>query len=149
MEIETIYKEELLESIPVVSGMNVDIVEVEAQRICVKAPLNNNFNYEGTAFGGSLNTLAILSCYLLAHHLMRQNDIKFNSLVIQDSSIKYLSPVTTDFKACSFLKEGEDKRFLTILQKKGVGRVSLTSHIFDEESGEPCVEFSGRFVATL
>ncbi len=149
MEIASIYKKELLESIPVVSGMNVDIMDVDENSIWLKAPLKTNFNYEGTAFGGSLNTLGILSCYLLAHHLMRKEGVEFKSLVIQDSSIKYIRPVRSDFTAKSFVANGQDLAFLKMLRKKGLGRISLSSKIFDDHSKLPCVEFSGRFVATI
>ena len=38
-------------------------------------------------------TVCILSCYLLVHHVLRTNNIKFDSLVIQNSEINYITPV--------------------------------------------------------
>tara|TARA_A100001015_G_C14938998_1_gene691744 strand:+ start:1135 stop:1467 length:333 start_codon:yes stop_codon:yes gene_type:complete len=99
MDLKSQYKAKLLSAIPVVSAMEVDIINIGIRELTLTAPLNTNINYEGTAFGGSLNTLCILSGYLLVHHIMHSEKIEINSLVIQDSQIKYLGPVNQDFYA--------------------------------------------------
>ena len=101
------YKQQLVDSIPVITALGVEIEEVGDNFILLRAPLDKNINYEGTAFGGSLNTVAILSCYLMAHHILKHNQIPFKSLVIQNSHINYLKPVTQDFFACSFIENKE------------------------------------------
>ena len=142
------YKQELLNSIPVVTGMNVELVKVDKTTIEIKAPLNTNINYEGTAFGGSINTVGILSCYLLAHHLINLSKLEFNSLVIQDSSIKYLKPIDGDFIAKSQVRLSSDRTFFKLLKEKGMGRISLESHIYPVGAKTPYAIFQGRFVAT-
>jgi thioesterase domain-containing protein len=148
VDLQQSYKEELLSSIPVISGMDVDIIKIEEKSITLTAPLNTNINYEGTAFGGSLNTLCILSSYLLVHHALKSKNIPFSSLVIQDSSVKYLSPVHKDFKAQSIV-EGKDVDLLVkLIDRKGVGRISVKSEIKVGDSDEAKVVFQGRFVAS-
>ncbi len=148
MELLDKYKQQLLNSIPVITGMDIDIIKVESNTIELIAPLNTNINYEGTAFGGSINTLGILSCYLLSHHLLNESGVDFNSLVIQDSSIKYLKPVNGDFIAKSEVINKSDQFFIKTLKSRGVGRISLTSKIYTQNSNEACAEFYGRFVAS-
>jgi thioesterase domain-containing protein len=142
------YKEELLNSIPVISGMDVDIIKIEDQSITLTAPLNTNINYEGTACGGSLNTLCILSSYLLVHHALKSKKIPFNSLVIQDSSIKYLSPVHEDFKAKSRVETRDVDLLVKLIDKKGVGRITVKSEIKVGDSKVANVVFQGRFVVS-
>jgi thioesterase domain-containing protein len=142
------YKEELLSSIPVVSSMDVDIVDVGPTSIVLTAPLNTNINYEGTAFGGSLNTLCILSSYLLVHHILKQAGIGFNSLVIQNSEVEYLKPVDGDFSAQASLSVSDEKLFYKLMNKKGIGRVTIISEIKTNQADDVRVRFKGRFVAT-
>lgn len=151
MDLQKSYKEELLSSIPVISGMDVDILKIAERSITLSAPLNTNINYEGTAFGGSLNTLCILSSYLLVHHALKSKDIRFNSLVIQDSSIKYLSPVNVDFKAQSRVEVKDVNLLVKLIEKKGVGRITVQAEIRPKQGSveSPMVVFQGRFVASM
>jgi len=144
------YKQELLKSIPVVAAMDVSIGEIKESGLVLHAPLNTNINYEGTAFGGSLNTLGILSCYLFVHHVMKQRQLSCKSLVIQDSQISYLKPVSGDFCARSEFLNLDS--FLRMMERKGTGRAELTSKIFLSRDGmqdEELVHFQGRFVASM
>ena len=143
------YSKTLLESIPVVKGMNLEISSIEENGIILSAPLNTHINYEGTAFGGSLNTVCILSCYLSIHHILNRSNAEFSSLVIQRSHIEYKSPVTANFKAISiFPKESLIERFLKSLEQRGVARISIDSYVLSGDSKDKRVLFSGQFVAS-
>lgn len=149
MEFEKNYKESLLKSIPVVAAMDVDIVEITETSLILKAPLTTNINYEGTAFGGSLNTLGILSCYLLVHHILKCEEIPFSSLVIQDSSIQYLKPVDGDFYSRS--ECCNTKAFLNSLRRRTMGRAQMQASLSTALSPSEVsaqVLFNGRFVVT-
>ncbi|MBD66547.1 MAG: thioesterase [Halobacteriovoraceae bacterium] len=149
MELQEIYKQKLLDSIPVVKGMDVEIDNISPNSLTVGAPLNANINYEGTAFGGSLNTVCILSCYLLVHHLLNTHEVEFESLVIQNSKVDYLRPVDKDFFAISYVADKERERFFKMLKARGVGRINVSSSIRTSGREENHVEFKARFVAKL
>lgn len=140
------YKAELLNSIPVVAAMDVQIKDISDQSITLGAPLNTNINYEGTVFGGSLNTACILSCYLLVHHLLKSKQIEFSSLVIQNSTIDYKIPVQADFSAKAIVTDKAEGLLLKLLDKKGMGRIEVRSCITTEDNPEELVEFKARFV---
>jgi len=143
-----LYKKELLSSIPVVSGMKIDIEKISDREIILKAPLDININYEGTAFGGSINTLCTLASYLLTHHLIKMSEHQIKSLVIQDSSIKYKSPVKDNFFAQAVISEAEKERFLSMLKRKKMGRVNLSTTVYTVKD-EGLVEYLARFVAII
>jgi thioesterase domain-containing protein len=143
------YADDLLKSIPVVRGMNVSIENLGDYSLRLKAPLDSNINYEGTAFGGSLNTACILSCYLLVHHVMKMNKVSFRSLVIQNSHIDYHLPVDDDFCAEAQIEENSALDLLRLLGARGRGRVSVDSRIETVSDSQKRVSFTGRFVATL
>lgn len=140
------YKAELLNSIPVVAAMDVQIKDISPKSITLGAPLNTNINYEGTVFGGSLNTACILSCYLLVHHLLKSKEIEFSSLVIQNSTINYKLPVQDDFIAKARVTDTSESTLIKLLDKKGVGRIEVFSCISTEKNPEELVEFKARFV---
>lgn len=140
------YKAELLNSIPVVAAMDVQIKDISDNSITLGAPLNTNINYEGTVFGGSLNTACILSCYLLVHHLLKSKKIEFSSLVIQNSTINYKLPVQDDFLARAKVTSFAEQNLVKLLDKKGVGRIEVNSCISTVKNSDELVEFKARFV---
>jgi thioesterase domain-containing protein len=143
------YADDLLKSIPVVKGMNISIDDLKETSLRIKAPLDSNINYEGTAFGGSLNTACILSCYLLVHHVLRTQNVDFKSLVIQDSQIQYLTPVSGDFSANAQLDDKSVSFLLRQLRSLKRGRIEVRSQVTLNDLSDIRVEFSGRFVVTL
>jgi thioesterase domain-containing protein len=139
-------EQDLLNSIPIVAKLGVQIQDYNDEVIRVVAPLSENFNYQGTAFGGSLNTIALLPCYLWANKICKP--LCFKSLVIQDSSIQYLKPVDNNFIAIAKRPEGEEV-FIKILKRRKSARITIHSFIKPVDRDEVCVKFTGRFVATL
>lgn len=134
------YKAELIESIPILEGMGIEIYEIQDHSVTLSAPLSKNNNYQGTAFGGSLNTICILSSYLLIHHILKSNKVPFKTLVIQDSSIRYLRPVDSDFAATAEVDANDTNEFLEAVKSKNKGRISVKANVMGK------VEFEGRFV---
>ncbi len=148
LELSKKNEEELLSSIPVVEGMKLSIKELEDNSITLSAPLHKNFNYEGTAFGGSLNTLCILSAYLMVNHLLKINSVSFKSIVIQDSHIKFLNPVTDDFEAVATSLKVQENLLIKMLKKKSLGRITIQSQIYEVGSKKKSVVFEGRYVVS-
>lgn len=56
--------QELLHSkIPITRAMGMRVEDYDSERLVLSAPLDANVNHLGTAFGASLNVLAVLSGY--------------------------------------------------------------------------------------
>jgi len=93
------------------------------------APLVPNVNHRGTAFGGSLSALAILSGWLLLHLKLREGGVTAR-LVIQRSALDYLAPVDGDFTATAALPApGAWERFLRTLARHRSARVTVPSSL--------------------
>ena len=77
MSMQTIkeYQEQLFNKIPITQSLGAEILELSENKTLLHFPLQENINYEGTAFGGSLNTACILACYLMTHHWLKINQI--------------------------------------------------------------------------
>jgi thioesterase domain-containing protein len=136
--------EELLHrKIPITRAMGVRVEDYDGHRLVLTAPLDANVNHLGTAFGGSLNALALLSGYGLLWLELQDSECH---IVIRSSSISYDRPVTGEIRAICVRPENEAlAQFKRTFDERGKARISLTATI--EEQGTTAVRFQGIFVA--
>lgn len=136
--------EELLHSkIPITRSLRVRVEEYDGGRLVLTAPLGENVNHLGTAFGGSLNTLAVLSCYGLLWLELRDAACH---IIIRDSTIHYDRPVRCDIRAvCARPEEKALETFRRRFQQRGRARIVLSATI--EDGGVTAARFRGTFAA--
>jgi thioesterase domain-containing protein len=136
--------EELLHSkIPITRAMGVRVEDYDGARLILSAPLAANVNHLGTAFGGSLNALAVLSGYGLLWLELQDAECH---IVIRDSAISYERPVRGELRAICVRPEAAAlAAFKKNFHQKGKARIALTATI--EDQGITAVRFQGTFVA--
>jgi thioesterase domain-containing protein len=136
--------EELFHSkIPITRALGVKVEEYDGRRLVLTAPLGLNVNHLGTAFGGSLNALAVLSGYGLLWLELRDAECH---IVIRDSSISYDRPVRGDIRAvCARPDKAVMEAFEHTFRQKGRARIALSATI--DDGGVTAVRFRGTFVA--
>lgn len=124
------FQKRLHHEIPISSHMKIEVLEVSVDRARVRAPLAPNINHKSTAFGGSVNAVAVASCWSLITSYVEIQGLDADYIVIQDSEILYLNPIAADFQA-EAVWESEDSRvkFLETLKKKGRARATLLSTV--------------------
>lgn len=111
--------------IPVTRSLGAAVVRREAASLTLAAPLAANANHFGSAFGGSMSALAILAGWSVVHLALVERGITAQ-LVIQRSTIEFLSPVGADFTATATLPGPEPwERFLATLARHRRGRVTV------------------------
>lgn len=138
----------LYREIPLSRHLAVRALEVSAKRVRLAAPLAPNRNYKSTVFGGSIYSVAVLSCWSLVSQLLKEEGLPVDYVVIQDGAVEYSAPVGGDFTAeAAWPNEDEIARFLGALKRRGLARVSLGSVV--RVGGTECAKFTGRFVAQL
>lgn len=131
--------------IPLTRAMQVRVLRSDRNGLALGAALTPNLNHKQTAFGGSLNSLATLACWGLIHLLVRDHGQTI-TVVIQESSVQFLKPVTRDFEAlCSPPPAPVIEKFLHMLERKGRARLTLDATI--RTDGEIALRFRGQFVA--
>jgi thioesterase domain-containing protein len=129
--------------IPITLAMGVTVEDYDGERLVLRAPLEANVNHLGTAFGGSLNALAVLSGYGLLWLELQDPDCH---IVIRDSSISYEHPVSGELRATCVRPDAEVmEAFIRTFRQKGKARVSLSASI--ESQGVIAARFNGTFVA--
>lgn len=136
--------EELFHSkIPITRALGVRVEEYDGRRLVLTAPLRDNVNHLGTAFGGSLNALAVLSGYGMLWLELRDAECH---IIISDSTVRYDRPVRGDIRAvCARPDESTMEVFRRRFRHKGLARIVLPATVEDE--GVVAVRFRGTFVA--
>lgn len=135
----------LYKNIPLSEAMGIKVLKATKKEVILSAPLANNINHKKTAFGGSLQAVATLSCWSLMH-LNLCDAAHPGEIVITASNIDYIRPVTGDFSARA--KRPDKKRwahFLKTFDRHGKARVQLTAHIMQND--ELAIDYTGSFAA--
>ena len=142
----TALRTKLATEMPVTQHLGITVAGIDDGTLVLQAPLEANRNHQGTAFAGSLNALATLAGWSAVWLLVHDGGLDAR-VVIQDSSIRYLRPVTSDFAArCARPAAAAIDRLLETVRKKGRGRIELEVSVVD--SGGPAVHFVGRYVVS-
>jgi len=145
-ELATQFEQQLLDDIPLARAMQLRVADSNADRLRLSAPLAPNINDKGCAFGGSLASLMTLVGWglivLRLRALGRSCDI-----YVQDSMVRYVAPVWSDFVAEAQLAEGESwDAFLTTLEQRGRARLRVVCRV-PLDDGSAAATLEARFVA--
>jgi len=133
--------------IPLVGAMQIDQLTLDDQGLALSAPLSANINDKGTGFAGSLAALSTLSGWCLTTLYLRSQGLDCD-VMIAESQIKYLKPVTEDFKACVLLPEDAVLHsFLLSMQEKGRAKLPLQVEIQDQ--GKTALLLDGIYYARV
>lgn len=131
--------------IPLTKAIGIEVVEYNDSGLTLSAPLGNNTNHKATAFGGSLYSVCVLSGWGLIYLLLKERGLS-GHVVIQESSTRFLSPVTTDIVAkCAFESAKQCDRFIHTYKRKGMARIVLQSRVICNDRDS--VLFEGSYVA--
>jgi len=133
----------LAREMPVTQHLGVEVVRRREGALMLSAPLAANRNHQGTAFGGSLNAIATLACWSALWLALRDAE-QPGVVVIQDSAIRYLRPVTTDFTATAELAPDRIEKLLEMVRRRGRGRITVSATVADDAG--VAVTFTGRYV---
>jgi thioesterase domain-containing protein len=131
--------------IPLTVAIGVWAVSYGQGCLTLAAPLAPNINHKDTAFAGSINALVTLAGWGLVWCLLDESGLE-GKIVIQESAIEYLRPISFNFAAHACLPDAAQvQRFLETLRRKRRARLELAATI--EEDGALAVRFRGRYVA--
>ncbi|HEX9052702.1 MAG TPA: YiiD C-terminal domain-containing protein [Anaeromyxobacter sp.] len=117
----------LHEHMPITRGLGARVAAYDGLSVRLAAPLAPNLNHFGSAYGGSLSAVAILSGWVLLYLQLRERGIA-NRVVIQRSALDFASPVDGDFTATSVLPPPAAwDRFLATLARHHAARVTVST----------------------
>ncbi|KAF7598067.1 MAG: thioesterase [Candidatus Dactylopiibacterium carminicum] len=131
--------------IPLSAAMQVMVQHASADMVELQAPLEPNVNHRGTAFGGSIATLATLAGWSLLR--IRLDGMEpLPHLVIQHQEMHFSAPIIGPLLTRARFPAGTDwAAFLAMLENRGRARLQLTAEVLS--GTQPAARMEGLFVA--
>ena len=143
-----ILQNKLHSEIPLTKLMEIKIQDYNESELITTAPLSININDKGTAFGGSLSTITIISAWSLCWLISKELGFDSNNTVIIKNNTSFRKPVTKNITCHTFKPSKEEIEILKQkLQIKKSASLKIQSQII--EDGEICVDFEGYYVIKI
>lgn len=130
------------DTIPISKHMGFTILSLSDQHIQVSAPLPENINIHGTAFAGSIYTIATLTAWSIVYSILHESG-SVADLVLGEAQIKYKAPIKTGLNCQTQITATERTIFLQKLEQSGRSRIQINVSINDAAYWE------GKFIAIL
>ena len=133
------------DEIPMTKLMDLSLEALDDKHLITKAPLDININDKGSAFGGSLASITIISSWCLARLiadnlgyedcdiLIIKNESTFSKQVLKQITCKCTIPSQKDISILN------DK-----MKTKGSASLKITAQIIEDD--DICMNFEGIYV---
>jgi thioesterase domain-containing protein len=132
---------------PLARHIGILVESAEDSCVVLCAPLAPNANFKGTAFGGSLFSIAVLSGWAWVARYLAARQLSADA-VVQESKMRYLVPVQGSLRASLTAPSAEQiEKFRKMLRRAGRGRIRL--HVDIREGHAVAAQFDGLFAATM
>jgi len=138
-------EKKLHNEIPLTKLMKLKIHKYNDKELITTAPLSININDKGTAFGGSLSTITIISSWCMCWLISKELNIDNKNIVVIKNKNSYLKPVSKDI--ICYTKKPSLEEILIVkekIQRKGSASIKIESKIIQDN--QICVEFNGIYV---
>ena len=127
--------------------MGVIVESANDSGLILRAPLAPNANHKGTAFGGSLYSLAVLTGWAWLTRFLATRKLDAEA-VIQESRMRFLKPVHGEMRSCLEIPADADvDRFQKMLERADRGRIRLQVKM--HEGSALATAFDGLFAAAM
>jgi len=135
------------ERIPLTGHLGLAITAYDGRCLRMDATLAPNLNDKGTAFAGSIASLATLAGWALITLLLEER-LGPAEVAVYRSEISYRRPIDGDFYAlCRLPQEAELGPFWQTLKQTGKGRLELAVTV--AQGDEERVRFKGAYAVRL
>jgi len=127
--------------------MGIIVESADEDAMILRAPLAPNANHKGTAFGGSLYSIAVLTGWAWMTRFLATRKLDAEA-VIQQSNIRFLAPVHGEMRASIELPaDAEVDEFRKMLERARRGRIRL--HVNVHAGATLASVFDGSFAAAM
>ena len=127
--------------------MGIIVEAANDAKLVLRAPLAPNANHKGTAFGGSLYSLAVLTGWAWLTRFLATRKLDAEA-VIQESNMRFLKPVHGEMRACLEIPAAADiDKFQKMLMRADRGRIRLRVQM--HEGSALATIFDGLFAAAM
>jgi thioesterase domain-containing protein len=135
------------DEIPISKAMGIRVAEFTNDRLVVRAQLAPNINVHGTAFAGSLYSIAALCGWGMTWLQLKTRAI-VGSIVIADGRIQYDRPVKSEIVASCRFSADEHAAALGRLAADGKTRFPLEC-VIEASGGDVAARFGGDYAVRI
>ncbi len=130
--------------VPATQYMGFDVAHYDGETLQLSAPLAPNINDKSTAFGGSLYSLCVMTCWGMLYLKTQEKGIECNQVVMQ-SNIRFLAPVNQTLTATCHAPSPETlENFFNRFTEKGRAKIDLTATMLNANQ-QPAVTFESTY----
>jgi len=134
----------VLENLPLARAAGICVDEYSGDKLVVSAPLDKNINDKGTAFGGSLYNLCVITAWGMTDLKAKELGLK-GDIVVAKGEIDYHRPLRGRLIATVSAPSREEiKQIKKSYESRGKAIFHLKVSVLDEQ-GKPCVSFKGKY----
>jgi thioesterase domain-containing protein len=142
------YLQQLIDrEIMLAKPMGIIVESAEESGVVLRAPLAPNANHKGTAFGGSLYSIAVLTGWAWITRFLATRELDAEA-VIQESSMRFLAPVHGEMRSSIEIPAAADiDKFEKMLLRAARGRIRLQVNV--HAGATLAAVFDGLFAAAM
>jgi thioesterase domain-containing protein len=142
------YLQELINrEIMLAKPMGIIVESADETAVVLRAPLAPNANHKGTAFGGSLYSIAVLTGWAWITRFLATRKLDAEA-VIQESSMRFLAPVHGEMRSSIEIPSDADiDKFQKMLVRAARGRIRLQVNV--HAGATLATVFDGLFAAAM
>ena len=138
-----VLSEYIVTNIPILHSVGLDVKVLTENKIKISAPLFDNRNHYGSAFGGSISTLGIVAGWAILTYKIKEERVP-TTLVIKNSHTEYILPVTDTFYAEVEVDDNAWETLKTKFTEKGKAGIEVTANIISD--GKVCAKQKSVYV---
>lgn len=125
--------------------MNLKLDEITNDFLITKSPLEININDKGSAFGGSLASITIISSWCLARLIADDLGFENHDILIIKNESSFTKQVLNEIVCqCTIPTQKEINILKDKLDSKGSASLKISANIV--ESNSVCMSFEGIYV---
>jgi len=137
-------EEFLTQHLPLARSAGVVVDSYSGEQLIASAPLEQNINDKGTAFGGSVYNLCVIAAWGMTHLKARELGLA-GDIVVARGEINYLRPLRGRLIAIAIAPDPEQLTHATETYARR-GKAIFNIHVsVQDEMQQTCIEFAGKY----
>lgn len=134
----------LLLSVPLARAAKLSVESYDGQKLILSAPLDENINDKGTAFGGSLYNVCVSAAWGISSLKAEELGCR-GELVVAKAEIEYLRPLRETLRAQAEAPSEEVlQHFQESFLRHGKASFEISVRVKDSQ-GRDCARFLGKY----
>lgn len=136
----------LYQEVPLTRQMEIKADEYDGKRLTLTAALQPNINIHGTAFGGSMYSLAAVTAWGLLRLKLEDAGLSAD-VMLGSATIDYLNPIREDLIAIAELDESLFKKFTNDIRqgKRAKIEINVTLDSTNLAVSQPAARYNGVY----